>query len=380
MDLTWEVVGSSAPTPAGAADSVVMQYSSELFKSEVANCTLWGVSTGPAATSFAPLWTVRVPGPCAPTFNPHVDTYGQWRSLAITGDGSTLLASLVVDSAQVFMGVSMASGATLFSVPTPATSYGIYLSGNSQWALVVSDDGNGGRNAFAYSTKTGKRRGSGGCRLDWNVPPAISDDGAIIATPGQNGMFLCAWDEGAGAYGAPVSVDIPGRGQTYWFPMELSLLTVGNATYAGSTYAGGSYSNVGRFYAVDCAAVLGGAPNYIVLDSLLDNNIAVNSALAWALVRKAGDFWVVGSTGGTSNATSPTEFLFAPGTTDAPSVDTPLWKFFGGGAVSNLDAALVASTPTSQTLQILAGGPGNTGDGPDGNGGEVYWHQLTVTQ
>ena len=41
-------------------------------------------------------------------------------------------------------------------------------------------------------------------------------------------------------------------------------------------------------------------------------------------------------------------------------------------------AALVtASAPGSTTLQVLAGGPGHIG--PDGNGGHVYWHELTIT-
>ena len=193
-------------------------------------------------------------------------------------------------------------------------------------------------------------------------------------------MWLCAWDEASGSYGRAVNVGLPARGQAYWFPMEFSVLTVGSSTFAAATYSGGQYGNVGRFYAVDAGAALSGAPDFIVTDAILDNNIAVNSALAWSLVRKAGGYWVVGTTGGTANATSPTEYLFAPGTTDAPSVDSPLWTFTGAGAVNNLDAALVASAAGTQTLQVLAGGPGNTGDGPDGNGGWVYWHSLTITQ
>ena len=380
MDLAWELAGSPFPAAAGAADTVVMQYSNELFKYENASCILYGVSTAPNASAWAPLWRVAVPGPCSPTFNPHNDAYGQWRSIAVTANGATLVASLVASSAQVLLGVSMATGAQLFSVPTPATAYGVYLSANGKWALVASDDGSGGRAAYVYSTATGAQRGATGCRLGWNVPPALSDDGALIATPDQNGMWLCAWDEAAGSYGAAVSVDIPARGQQYWFPLELSLLTVGSSTFAAATYAGGSYSTTGRFYAVDAAAVLSGQPSYIVTDCILDNNAASNSALAWSLLRKAGSYWVVGTTGGIQNATSPTEYLFAPGSTDAPSVDAPLWTFTGAGAVNNLDAALVTSSPGRQTLQVLAGGPGNTGDGADGNGGEVYWHQLTVSQ
>ena len=376
MDLTWELVGSPAPIAAGGVDSVVMQYSNELFTREDANCTLWGVSTGPSASTWKPLWTAKVPH-CAPTYQPQNDDYGQWRSIAITSDGKTLIASLVSSNAEVLMGWTLATGAQLFSVPTAGASYGVALSADSKWALVASDDGNGGRSASAYSTATGALRGATGCRMGWNVPPAISDDGAFIATADQNGMWICAWDASTGAYGAPVSVDIPSRGQTYWFPFDLSLLTVGTSTFAASSYSGGDYSNVGRFYAVDVGAVMGGGSDYIVLDALLDNNIKVNNAVAWALVRKAGPFWVLGTTGGTANATSPTEYLFAPGTTDAPSIDSPLWNFTGGGSVNNLDVALVSSSAGTTTLQVLAGGPGNIG--PDGNGGQVYWHTLTIT-
>ena len=67
MDLSWETVGSAFPVTAGAGavDTVVLQYSNELFTREDANCTLWGVSTDPTATSWNPLWTVKVPH-CAP--------------------------------------------------------------------------------------------------------------------------------------------------------------------------------------------------------------------------------------------------------------------------------------------------------------------------
>jgi hypothetical protein len=190
-------------------------------------------------------------------------------------------------------------------------------------------------------------------------------------------MWLCAWDAASNAYGAAANVAMPARGQTYWFPLEFSLLTVNGSTFAAGTYMGGQWSNVGRLYAVDAGAVAGGGSDYIVLDAILDNNIKVNNALAWALVRKAGPFWVLGTTGGTANATSPTEFLFAPGTTDAPSIDSPLWTFTGGGSVNNLDVALVAAAGGSTTLQVLAGGPGNVG--PGGNGGQVYWHQLEIS-
>ena len=153
-------------------------------------------------------------------------------------------------------------------------------------------------------------------------------------------------------------------------------MTVGASTFAAGTFVGSTASDVGRIYAVDLGAVMAGSQDYIVLDSLLDSN-AANGAQAFALLRKAGPFFVVGSTGGTANASAPTEYLFAPGTTDAPSLDAPLWKFTGGGGVSNIDALVVASDAGSTTLQVLAGGPGNIGT--DGNGGEVYWHELVVT-
>jgi hypothetical protein len=152
---------------------------------------------------------------------------------------------------------------------------------------------------------------------------------------------------------------------------------VGASTFAAATYAGDSYSTTGRFYAVDAAAVLSGAPDYIVTDCILDNNAASNSALAWSLLRKAGSYWVVGTTGGIQNATSPTEYLFAPGTTDAPSLDAPLWTFAGEGSVDDIDAVVVASSAASTTVQVLAGGAANVGAG--GNGGQVYWHQLEIS-
>jgi hypothetical protein len=375
MDLTWELAGSKAPAAPGGADTVVLQYANELFSREDANCTLTGVSTAASATSYAPVWTAKVPS-CGPTYAPQNDDYGQWRSIAITADGATLVASLVSNNAEVLMGWSLATGKALYSVPTAGGSYGVYLSADSKWALVAADDGNGGRTSFVYSTATGAQRGATGCRTPWNVPPALSDDGSVIATGDQNGMRLCAWDEASGAYGAAVAVAIPSRGQTYWFPVVMSVLTVGGSTFAAGSFAGGAYSNVGRFYAVDVGAAMAGGSDYIVLDSLLDNNIAA-ADVAWALVRKAGPYWILGTTGGTANATSPTEYLFAPGTVDAPSLDAPLWNFTGGGSVNNLDAALVASAAGSTTLQVLAGGPGNIG--PDGNGGQVYWHELVIT-
>ena len=154
-------------------------------------------------------------------------------------------------------------------------------------------------------------------------------------------------------------------------------MTVGASTFAAGTFVGSTASDVGRIYAVDLGAVMAGSLSYIVLDSLLDND-AANGATAFALLRKAGAFWVVGTTGGTANATAPTEYLFAPGTTDAPSLDAPLWKFTGGGGVSNIDALVVAADAASTTLQVLAGGPGNIG--VSGNGGQVYWHSLKITK
>ena len=154
-------------------------------------------------------------------------------------------------------------------------------------------------------------------------------------------------------------------------------MTVGSSTFAAGTYGGSTSTDVGRIYGVDLGAVAAGSQNYIVLDSLLDNN-AANGASAAALLRKAGHYWVVGTAGGTANATSPTEYLFAPGTTDTPSLDSPLWQFTGGGGVNNLDAAVVTSGPGTTTLQVLAGGPGTIGS--VSSGGQVYWHQLVITQ
>ncbi len=373
MDLVWELVGSPAPIAAGEADTVVMQYSNEMFTREDVNCTLWGVSTAPSAAAFKPLWTAKVPH-CAPTYQPQNDDNGQWRSLAVTADGSTLVASLVSSDAEVLMGWSLANGSHLYTVPTDGGSYGVALSGDGKWALVASDDGGGGRTAWVYSAATGKKRGASGCRMTWNAVPAISDDGSIVATGDQNGMWLCTWDAASSAYGEAVNVAIPARGQTYWFPAEYSLLTVGGSTFAAGTYSGGAKSNLGRFYAVDAGAVAAGGSDYIVLDALLNDN---EQNPCNALVRKAGPYWVVVSTLGIANASAATEYLFAPGTTDAPSVDSPLWTF-SGGLIDNVDVAVVAAkgaTAATTTLQVLTGGPGVTG-----NGGQVYWHELVIAE
>ena len=123
--------------------------------------------------------------------------------------------------------------------------------------------------------------------------------------------------------------------------------------------------------------MVAGGSDYIVLDALLDSNVADGSTGS-ALLRKAGGYWVVGTAGGTGNATAPTEYLFAPGSTGAPSLDSPLWRFTGGGGVSNLDAVVAASGAGTTTVHVLAGGPGNIGI--SGNGGQVYWHELVITQ
>jgi hypothetical protein len=208
MDLSWELVGSRAPVAPGAVDTVVVQYSNGIFSREDANCTLWGVSTDPSATAFKPLWTVKVPH-CEPTLTPSLDDYGQWRSFAITADGGSLIASLALGgTSQVLMGWSLATGAQLFSVPTPGGSYGVALSGDSKWALVNSDN-----YAFVYSTATGKQRGASGCRTPWNIPPALSDDGGYIASVDQNGMRACAWNTQTLDYDTNKYISIPSRGQ-----------------------------------------------------------------------------------------------------------------------------------------------------------------------
>ena len=159
----------------------------------------------------------------------------------------------------------------------------------------------------------------------------------------------------------------------------MAVLTAGNSTLAGGAYYGSTAMNVGRFFAIDVGAALSGSSSYIVVDSILDNDSKNNPHNVWgfALVRRVGQFWAVGTLGGVENATSPTEYLFAPGTTDSPSLDAPLWTFTGAGNINNLDAVVVASTAASTTVQLLAGGAGYVG--ADSNGGQVYWHELEIS-
>ena len=159
----------------------------------------------------------------------------------------------------------------------------------------------------------------------------------------------------------------------------MAVLTVGASTLVGGAYYGSTAMNVGRFYAVDAAAALSGASSFIVADAILDNNSRNNPHNVWgfALVRAVGPLWAVGTLGGTANASSPTEYLFAPGSTGAPALDAPLWAFAGAGSVDDLDAVVVAAGAGSVTVQVLAGGAANVGAG--GNGGQVYWHEVEVT-
>lgn len=69
MDLTWETAGSPAPVAPGGVDTVVMQYSNELFTREDANCTLWGVATDGSTATWKPQWVAKVPH-CGPTYQP----------------------------------------------------------------------------------------------------------------------------------------------------------------------------------------------------------------------------------------------------------------------------------------------------------------------
>ena len=129
--------------------------------------------------------------------------------------------------------------------------------------------------------------------------------------------------------------------------------------------------------AVDADVALSGSEDYIVADSLLDNDVKQDSSLGWAIARTVGGYWVLGSLGGIGNATQPTEFLFAPGSTTTPAL-APLWAFTGAGGVDDLDALLVSSNATADVIQVIAAGAANTGGG--GNGGQAYWHELTVSK
>ena len=254
MDLTWEVASSHAPLASGA-DTVVLQYSNELFSNEDANCTLWGVSTASSASVFSPIWTVNI-AHCEPMANAHNAYYGAQRSIVFAG-GSLLVAQLYVDAAETLFGFDATTGAQLYRTQLVGDAYGVALSGDGRWAVVVQDTTSkaagaagasvGSRTALVFNASSGVQRGSNGCQLTWNAPPDVSFDGGILVTPDQNGMWLCAWDAGTGAYGPATNVAMPGKGQQYWFPIQMSFLTVGDGHFAGGVYAGGDYSNIGRF-------------------------------------------------------------------------------------------------------------------------------------
>lgn len=184
-----------------------------------------------------------------------------------------------------------------------------------------------------------------------------------------------------------------------WFPVSFSIITANGTdgqlhTYGGATFVGDSYSTKGRFYAVDldiaasgaCArtstCVLqrmrwarAGSLDYIVADAILESD-AHN--IDNALLRAAGPYWVVGAVGGDTNATGATEFLFAPGTPASPAL-APLWSFTGGGEINNIDAIFTPGAGQGAgVIHVAAAGAGETSGGGTGNGGQMYWHQLTV--
>lgn len=171
-DLTWEIAGArlAGPPPASSIDTVVMQYSNHLFSSAAAPCVFSGWATvGSQAASGVPIWTTVEPAPCAPTYQPENDWFGLWRSVELTPDGSTLLASFVGTDGQVVAAYNALTGKPRWRTPLGGAAYGVMPSANGLWVL-TSADGSPQRNATVFAVSTGKQRGSTSCEMSWNNP------------------------------------------------------------------------------------------------------------------------------------------------------------------------------------------------------------------
>jgi hypothetical protein len=376
MDTTWQSVGSLAPVPLGNVDTVLMQYSNQLFSSASAPCIFWGMSTAGPGASATPLWTHSEPD-CTPGTSSHTADYGANLDLTMTRDGRTTVAVIFVDNTVTLIGLDTASGDVLYRIPISGGTYGVATSGNSQYVLSSSDSVSGGRKALVFDSRTGTQRGAKGCESPWDIPPAISFDGAFVLTGDQNGLWLCTWDSSANAYSSPFTIDIPALGQTYWFPLQTAILntTVGGVmkNYGGATFFDGDYRE-GRFYAVDLDAVVAGSLSYIVIDHIQD---ITTSVVSFALVETAGPYFVTGSNGGNGNGTQPNLFLYEAGTPDAPAM-TSLWNATTAGLVNNLATLVTSTSATGIDIHVLVASFGETASGSSGNGGNALWLELNV--
>jgi hypothetical protein len=295
----------------------------------------------------------------------------------MTPDGRTIVSVLLLNGVETLLGLDAATGKVLYRTTIAGGSYGVDVSGNSQFVLSSSDSQAGGRKALVFDARTGAPRGTTGCESPWNIPPAISFAGDFLLTGDQNGLRLCAWDAGAKSYAPDIAIGIPAIGQEYWFPVQTAILntTVGGSPhqYGGATFFDGNYK-FSRFYAVDLDAAAAGSQSYIVIDHTQD---ILTHGIPTSLVLPAGPYFVAASAGGNGNGTQPTLFLYEAGTPDAPALDA-LWNLTTAGLANNLATLVVSATATNVDMHVLVATGGETPSGGSGNGGAALWLEINV--
>lgn len=389
IDTVWQAAGTPALTATGAVDTVLLQYSAHQFDKAPRPCIFSGMaSTGAGAASATPVWTYSVPD-CIPGIQANIDYMGYWQDVALTPDGATVVAVLLVSGQETLLGLNAADGAVLYSAPAHGGSYGVQPTADSRYFLSAVDNSSG-RFAFVYDARTGAQRGPKGCGAVWNNAPAISPDGAFIITGDQNGLFVCKYYAGERGYDKYADVAIPAKGQQYWFPLSMAIVNitgadgvvrhVGGASFFANTPQGardsGNAGSIGRFYAIDLEASSDAAADFILIDHIQDTN---KRGLAWSLAKAAGDYFVLGSMGGDGNVTEPNLYVYEAGVPGAPAL-APIYQATEPGYTLDMDVMLVGAMGAKgeAVIQVISANGGEDGSGSGGNGGNAVWVELSV--
>jgi hypothetical protein len=366
----------------GAVDAVLLQYTEE--SAAGANCTLRGVSA--AGGSVA--WSVVLPECAAAPSGGGGGGGGSAQGaqhVALAPAGDLAAAQLLLGGACVLLALEAPTGRELWRAPCQGGGLGVAFSGSGQWLLSTS-----GAAAVVHAGATGAPRGGAGCPLDWRAPPALSPAGDYLVATAPGEVWVCAWSQAAGAYGAPARARLAAWGQQQWLPAATAVLQEGpgGRVLAGTLFAAAPRLAAGRMFALDlaCAAASAGAAPCAVVDALLSSDAGNATAPGsggggQGSIVAAGGYWFAGLRAGDGGGTLPTEFLFAPAGTGAP-YGTPVWFWDGMGSVAAVGARLVESTPDHDLVHVLAGGPlsSSGGGGGGGGGGHVYWHSIEISK
>jgi len=370
-------VDSARHQAAGDADNAVDTFSLLSEDNYPSVCTLQGLSsTGASAdggAGSALRWSWSAPE-CAA-----FSAQDQWRYVDAADDGSIVCAQLFVEEAPglrapVTHAWDAQSGEHLWARPLDANAggYGVQISSDGRWVLQGIDDSTTkvNRSAYVLSTKDGSTRDK--VALYWNIPPAISGEGAFVVGGTTSGLLVYLWDSANSSYVLQASPPLPPLNQAGWLPLDLTISTYTepNGTVrhvCGVTWMGYDYEAIGRITLWDLDAIAAGVTNAsgaILLDAFLDRDFR---QIDWSYIRADGPYFVVGSAGGDTYYSAPTHWLFRVGE------PAPLWSYSSKGGATGIDVVLTAP----DTLWVAASG--SQSPGGDGNGGDAYLWRFVVT-